>query len=204
VVTGNVIRQEICAVRYQSHEPPCLLIVGGSQGAMFLNETVPKACAKLADKGACFQVIHVVGAGEGRIEAAQAIYRGAGIPAEVISFSDDMPSLFARASLMVARAGAMTVGEAAAVGMPCLFVPLPWAADNHQYHNARVMEEAGAAMILNQHTCDEALLALKLDKTLCRPSTLARMHRAARRTFIRNAKVLQLQVLAEYLGEVRT
>ncbi len=204
VVTGNVIREEIRAVTYQQHEPPRLLIVGGSQGAMFLNETVPLACVKLAQKGLHFAVTHLVGEGEGRVEKVSCIYQDAGIDAEVLNFSDDMPALFAKSSLMVARAGAMTVGEAAAVGMPSLFVPLPWAADNHQYYNAKVMQDVGAAMILNQDTCDETLLALKLRKSLCSPDVLQDMHQAAAKVFIDNAKALQLEVLSPYLSEARS
>jgi len=105
---------------------------------------------------------------------------------------------------MVARSGAMTVCEAAAVGMPTLFVPLPWAADNHQYYNAKVLADAGAAKILNQKTCDETLLALKLAKTLFNTEVLNNMSQHAEQTFIGDAKVLQLKVLENVLAEVKS
>ncbi|MDQ7001433.1 MAG: undecaprenyldiphospho-muramoylpentapeptide beta-N-acetylglucosaminyltransferase [Ghiorsea sp.] len=204
VVTGNVVRQAITAVKYQLADKPCLLVMGGSQGAMFLNQTVPLACVKLAQQGLDFSVIHLVGAGDGRVAQVKAMYEDAGIDADVQAYSSDMPGLFAQASLMVARSGAMTVCEAAAVGMPCFFVPLPWAADNHQYYNAKVLADAGAAKILNQDTCDETLLALKLSKTLCHPSKLKNMHTQARNVFVGDAAALQLQVLQAFVGEVKS
>jgi len=204
VVTGNVIRSDISETVYQVPATPSLLIVGGSQGAMFLNETVPLACSRLAEQGLEFTVTHLVGAGDGRIESVSAIYEAAGIKAQVQAFSDDMPSLFTKASLMIARAGAMTVCEAAAVGMPALFVPLPWAADNHQYYNAKVLEDAGAAMILDQDVCSVDELTTTLSQTLFERGLLQRMSERAKQAFIGQASELQLKVLSRFLGEVRS
>ena len=204
VVTGNVIRSVISDVEYQVPSKPNLLIVGGSQGAMFLNETVPLSCAQLAKQGLDFSVTHLVGAGEGRIEKVSTIYKEAGIEADVQAYSHEMPTLFSQASLMIARAGAMTVCEAAAVGIPALFVPLPWAADNHQYYNAKALESAGAATILNQDTCSSTELAATLEKTLFDRELLENMSKHAKETFIGDAAQLQLQVLSRFLGEVKS
>ena len=204
VVTGNVVRQAIMDVAYQAQTTPNLLVVGGSQGAMFLNETVPAACQQLAQLGKAFTVTHLVGAGEGRVEAVQAIYAQAGISAQVQAFSEDMPSLFAKASLMIARAGAMTVCEAAAVGMPAMFVPLPWAADNHQYFNAKVLEDAGAAYIVDQKQVDATSLAGRLQDILFEPAILVAMSQQAKAVFINDAGAEQCKVLARYVEEVAT
>ena len=200
VVTGNVIRQDVLSVQYQTHELPCLLIVGGSQGAMFLNETVPMACKNLAKQGKSFRVIHLVGAGDGRVQAVLNIYKQAGIEADVQHYSDDMPSLFAQADLMIARAGAMTTCEAAAVGMPSLFVPLPWAADNHQYYNALSMKDAGAAGIIQQKTCDVARLTGEIGAVLFNPSRLEDMSKAGKDVSIRDAGIQQVNVLKPWLA----
>jgi len=199
VVTGNVIRAEVLDVQYQLHDTPCLLIVGGSQGAMFLNDTVPHACKQLAKQGKDFRVIHLVGAGDGRVEQVKSIYDAAGIDADVQHFSQDMPSLFSQASLMIARAGAMTVGEAAAVGMPSLFVPLPWAADNHQYFNALAMKEVGAAGIIKQKTCDVARLSRDIGVVLFNQDKLQAMSDAAKETAIVDAGERQVSVLKPML-----
>ncbi len=203
VVTGNVLRQDVLGVQYQTHEPPCLLIVGGSQGAMFLNETVPMACKNLAKQGKSFRVIHLVGAGDGRVPAVLTIYQQAGIEADVQHYSDDMPSLFAQADLMIARAGAMTTCEAAAVGMPSLFVPLSWAADNHQFYNALSMEDAGAAGIIKQKTCNVARLTREIGAVLFNPERLQGMSEAGKAVSIRNADTRQVAVLQPLL-EVNT
>jgi UDP-N-acetylglucosamine--N-acetylmuramyl-(pentapeptide) pyrophosphoryl-undecaprenol N-acetylglucosamine transferase len=201
VVTGNVIRADVLQATYQIHDIPCLLIVGGSQGAMFLNETVPQACKNLAKQGKAFRVIHLVGAGDGRVEKVKAIYDAAGIEADVQHFSQDMPSLFKQASLMIARAGAMTVCEAAAVGMPSLFVPLPWAADNHQYFNALAMKEAGAAGIIKQKTCDVARLSREIGAVLFSAEKLKAMRNAAKATAIVDADKRQIDVLQPMLKQ---
>jgi len=199
VVTGNVIRQDVLQVQYQNHELPCLLIMGGSQGAMFLNETVPQACQNLAKAGKVFRIIHLVGAGEGRVEKVKMMYDEAIIQADVKSYATDMPSLFGQASLMMARAGAMTVCEAAAVGMPSLFVPLPWAADNHQYFNALALKEAGAADIMNQQTCDVASLTQTLASLLFNQNKLEAMHKACASVAIADAGAKQVKVLEAML-----
>jgi len=203
-VTGNIVRQSIKDVQRRPQDKPTLLMMGGSQGAMFLNETMPKVCAKLAAAGHDFRVVHLVGAGEGRVEAVLSIYAKAGIEAEVMAFCEVMPSLYAKASLMIARAGAMTVCEAAAVGLPAMFVPLPSAADNHQYFNAKALADMGAAVILSQDESDETTLEKKVADVLFQPQKLADMARASRSAFIKNADVLQLQVLAPFLTEVHT
>jgi len=199
VVTGNVIRQDILRVEYQTHELPCLLIMGGSQGAMFLNETVPLACQNLANKGKKFRVLHLVGAGVGRIEKVKKMYDESNIQADVANYSKDMPSMFTQASLMMARAGAMTVCEAAAVGMPSLFVPLPWAADNHQYFNALAMKEVGAADILDQDRCDVAKLTATLESLLFNQGKLEVMHQACASVAITDAGAKQVNVLEAIL-----
>jgi len=205
VVTGNVIRQAVSNVSYQATvSKPCLLVVGGSQGAMFLNETVPAACAALIKKGRDFSVIHVVGSGDGRVEAVSDVYQQAGVSAEVMAYAEDMPSLFARASLMIARAGAMTVCEAAAVGMPAMFVPLPSAADNHQYFNATALANTGASLVIEQKKCDMPMLTKKLSDLLFNSELLNMMSEKSKQAFVQDASSQQVKVLARFLTEVTT
>lgn len=203
VVTGNMIRQDILNTNYHHQEPPCLLIMGGSQGAMFLNDTVPKACAALAGEGNVISVIHLVGAGESRVEAVLQQYQQAGIAADVRCFADDMPALYAKVDLLIARAGAMSVSEAAAVGLPALFVPLPSAADQHQYFNAKALADVGAAEIIMQHDCSIAQLQQILRSTLLCKAKLQQMSQAAKAALTHDARVAQIEVLRMYLSEVK-
>jgi len=199
VATGNIVRQEISAIRWSRHTPPRLLVLGGSQGAAFLNETVPAACAAMAAAGKTFTVTHVAGNSESSMEKVAAAYQAADIEAEVIGFCDEMPALYNRGDLLIARSGAMTVGEAAACGMPSIFVPLPHAADHHQFYNAKAMSDKEAAIIIEQSQCSSIELSEKLKGLLFDPERLTRMSRAASGVAAGDAKQRQLEVLARYL-----
>jgi len=127
--------------------PLKLLVVGGSLGAKALNEIVPKALALLppAERP---RVLHQSGAKQ--IEELRANYAAAGVAAELTPFIDDTASAFAEADLVVCRAGASTVTELAAVGAAALFVPFPFAVDDHQTTNARFLVDAGGGWLVPQ------------------------------------------------------
>jgi len=145
----------------------------------------------------------LVGAGDGRVEKVAQVYVQAGVKAEVMAYCDDMPSLFERASMMLARSGAMTVGEASVVGMPAFFVPLPSAADQHQYFNALSLQDVGAAEIVNQDACNVDLLAEKLKKILFDSEKLQNMSALAKKASILDAGKRQIAVLEDVLGGVK-
>ena len=203
-VTGNLVRREIAEVTWQRHNPPRLLVLGGSQGAWKLNETVPEACALLASEGRTVSVTHVAGRDETMQQEVRAAYEKAGVEAKVLAYCDDMAGFYASGDLMIARSGAMTVSEAAASGMPSLFVPLPHAADDHQRHNAEALAEAGGARVLNQREMTAANLAKEIDSCLFDGEQLEAMSRAAKSAAQPDTEEKQLQILAAYLsaGEV--
>ncbi|MDR1395843.1 MAG: UDP-N-acetylglucosamine--N-acetylmuramyl-(pentapeptide) pyrophosphoryl-undecaprenol N-acetylglucosamine transferase, partial [Deltaproteobacteria bacterium] len=151
VVTGNPLRPEITALmdRRYDYAPGArlaILIMGGSQGAGRLNLAAMELAAKLAAGGRSFEIIHQTGAG-GSGQIAE-FYSRLGIIHETAPFFPDPERLYARAHLGLMRAGALTVTELAACGLPSILVPLPTAADNHQLVNARTLESCGAALIL--------------------------------------------------------
>ncbi|MDX8401470.1 MAG: undecaprenyldiphospho-muramoylpentapeptide beta-N-acetylglucosaminyltransferase [Mariprofundaceae bacterium] len=202
-VTGNIVRSDIAGARWRpaaADEPPCLLVAGGSQGARILNETAPAAGRILIRRGRRFRVIHLAGAREGEAERAAMAWREAGIDADVRPFEEDMAAFYASGQLLLARAGAMTVAEIAAVGMPSILVPLPHAADDHQTHNARVLADRGAATWLPQHDLTPESLANAIEASLFDPARLARMHAQARSAAIPDAADRQLAVLAPILA----
>ncbi len=199
VVTGNIVRQSIVETQWQAHKPPCLLVLGGSQGARILNQTVPQACALLAEKGYVFSVKHIGGSDEISLKQARAHYEQAGLKTDVMSFCDDMAAFYACGDLMIARAGAMTVGEAAICGMPSLFVPLPSAADDHQRHNAESLAQVEAACVLDQKFMTAATLAAEIEQYLFAPERLQKMSRAASAVAPHDAQQRQLDVLSDYL-----
>jgi len=197
--TGNIVRQVIVDTRWQPHTPPRLLVLGGSQGARVLNQTVPLACELLAREGRKFVVTHIAGRDAVAAAAAAEIYERAGVPVEVLPFCDDMPAFYGSGDLMVARSGAMTVSEAAVCGMPSLFVPLPHAADDHQRFNAESLANAGGAVVLEQKGMSAESLAAAIDEHLFDVSRLTAMHRAAQVWAPFDASEKQLHVLAEFL-----
>jgi len=151
--TGNPVRPEIAqmpapAERFAGREPTLrLLVLGGSLGAAALNEVLPQGLAMLAEE----ERPHVVHqAGEKHLEQLQKNYDAAGIPAHCVAFIDNMAGAYEWADLVVCRAGALTVAELSAAGVPGILVPFPFAVDDHQTGNARFLSQAGGAVLLPQ------------------------------------------------------
>ena len=139
--------------------PLRILVVGGSLGAKALNDTVPQALA-LMPEALRPTVTHQSGAKQ--IDALRASYAAAGVQAELTPFIDDTATAFAQADLVIARAGASTVTEISAVGAAALFVPFPFAVDDHQTTNARFLVEAGGAWLVPQSELTAQMLAERL------------------------------------------
>ncbi len=198
VVTGNIVRTAIVSVERIPHIPPRLLVMGGSQGALFLNETIPALCATLRAKGCVFQVRHVCGK-QADSAALSAIYDKAGVDATVLPFCDDMAQFYAQGDVLIARAGAMTVSEVMACALPTIFVPLPSAADQHQYHNAVALVDSGAALLWQQEDDDHDAWARQLEQTLFDPLTLMKMRYQMHAMATNDASEQQLTVLSPWL-----
>lgn len=198
---GNLVPPAIRHIRWQPHVPPRLIVLGGSQGAQFLNETVPPACRLLKCAGYSFTVTHVAGDGSGRKPMLARAYRDAGIDAEVLGFCRDMPGLYVKGDLMLTRAGAMSVAEAAVVGMPAIFVPLPHAANDHQYYNARTLVSRGAAIIIDQKTGDAKILASEIEHILFDAKRLKSMSEAAVKSVPERGEEKLLGMLGTWLGQ---
>lgn len=147
---GNPVRAAIAAIaapaeRYAGREGALhLLVLGGSQGAQSLNAAVPDVLRRIGARRS-FIVRHQSGARHD--EATRAAYRAAGVEAEVAPFIDDMAAAYAWADLVVCRAGALTLAELAAAGVPAILVPYPHAVDDHQTKNAEAMVAAGGARL---------------------------------------------------------
>ena len=150
---GNPLRDEIVAVaapqeRFADRGGPLrVLVVGGSLGAVALNDAIPVALAKIAPEHRPL-VVHQTG--ERHLGAVRAAYARAGVAAECLPFIDDMAVRYAWADIAVCRGGALTVAELAAVGLGAVIVPLPGAIADEQSANARFLLDAGAAIVLPQ------------------------------------------------------
>jgi UDP-N-acetylglucosamine--N-acetylmuramyl-(pentapeptide) pyrophosphoryl-undecaprenol N-acetylglucosamine transferase len=165
---GNPLRaaftsQPEPAARFEGRTGPLkLLVVGGSLGARGLNTVVPQALARIASESRP-QVLHQSGARQ--IDELRANYTAAGVEGELTPFIEDTAQAYADADIIVARAGASTVTEIAAVGAAALFVPFPSAVDDHQTTNARFLVDAGGGWLVQQADLTPELLADLLQKT---------------------------------------
>jgi UDP-N-acetylglucosamine--N-acetylmuramyl-(pentapeptide) pyrophosphoryl-undecaprenol N-acetylglucosamine transferase len=150
---GSPLRNEIGATKIRP-QVVNLLVLGGSQGAKLLNEVVLQTYKKLAlkDKGIRLKIQ----SGEAHLKAAEEAKRelGLGEEAQLVSFIKDIPGILRETDIVVARAGAMTVAELSAAGMPTVFVPFPFAADDHQRKNAELLAQDGAAWCIDQRDTD--------------------------------------------------
>jgi len=163
--SGNPVRVDIAALaapaeRYEARSGPLkLLVVGGSLGAQALNEVLPKALALIPEAQRPV-VTHQSGARH--IEALKSAYAAAKVDVTAVKFIDDMAAAYGAADLVICRAGAMTVAEVACAGVAALFVPFPFAVDDHQTANARFLADAGAALLTQQSALSPASLAAQL------------------------------------------
>ncbi len=168
--TGNPLRTEIAALAKEADALEArrgrLLVLGGSLGARALNRGVPRALALLPAEERPV-VKHQCGAAH--VEETRAQYRAAGVEAEVMPFIEDMAASYRWADLAVCRAGALTVAELAAAGLPAVLVPYPYAIDDHQYHNACWLERGGAAVIVRESELTPERLAATVHDWACDP-----------------------------------
>ena len=155
-----------------------VLVVGGSLAAKSLNDLVALGAKRLRGI-AGLKLIHIAGEQDrGRIAS---IYADAGLDAEVLGFVDDMPALYRRVDLAVTRAGATTVAELCAGGIAAIYIPLPWAADDHQTANARAVSDAGGALLMAQATTRPEDVVAQIARLAADRAETARLGDAAAR-----------------------
>jgi UDP-N-acetylglucosamine--N-acetylmuramyl-(pentapeptide) pyrophosphoryl-undecaprenol N-acetylglucosamine transferase len=176
VVTGNPVRPAIWEVRSRQHEPNGrfhLLTFGGSQGAHHLNEAMLDAFPRLSDIRESLWVMHQTGQDD--YPAVQMAYTAGGYPGVVHAYIQDMAAAYAAADIVICRAGATTVAELMATGKPAILIPFPYAANDHQTHNARIMASAGAAEVIQDHLLSGHLLSDRIRHYLAHPDDVAAM-----------------------------
>jgi UDP-N-acetylglucosamine--N-acetylmuramyl-(pentapeptide) pyrophosphoryl-undecaprenol N-acetylglucosamine transferase len=188
-LTGNPVRRRFLekvaaqAAAAQAAAPTTtdaqtILVLGGSQGSHAINELVSSMVQVLKARGLRPRVVHQTGPSE--VDRMILYYEalGYGKQVEVKSFIDDMPAALAEATLIVARAGALTLAELAIMGRPAVLIPLPTAADDHQTLNAIEFENAGAAVLVPQYGTTPPQLANVVQTLLGDPERLDRMGKA--------------------------
>jgi len=179
-LTGVPVREEFFAI------PPkprgdCLtvLITGGSQGSRTLNRASRESWPLFRAAGFPVRIVHQCGAASA--DEMQRAFAESGLEGEVAPFINDMPAAFAQADLIVCRSGAGAVAELAAAGKPAVLVPFPFAADDHQTHNAEAIERGGAARLVRDADMNGERLFQLVRELAGERGSLERMGEAARR-----------------------
>lgn len=181
--TGNPVRAEFFEVMPKeaatSEGEIHIFITGGSQGARAINLAVIGALPLLVEEKARLSITHQTG--EHDYDKVRATYLENGWKVEVKPFIENMINEFAKADLVITRAGATTVAELAAAGKPALMIPFPFAADDHQRKNAEAIERAGAGRMILQAELTPERLAQELLWLVNDPQQLARMAEASKK-----------------------
>jgi UDP-N-acetylglucosamine--N-acetylmuramyl-(pentapeptide) pyrophosphoryl-undecaprenol N-acetylglucosamine transferase len=178
VITGTPVRGGFPSIPRKEHRAPfTLLAFGGSQGSRVINEALVAALPHLpgADR---LRIVHQSGAaGHAAISSA---YGVAGRAAEVTPFLEDMERRFAEADLVLSRSGATTCAELAAAGKASILIPFARSADDHQRKNAEEMQNAGAALMIQEKELNGETLAAAIRGLLDDPKRIEAMETASR------------------------
>ncbi len=202
-VTGTPLRGSVLALHNVQYRPPSsqaqlnLLVFGGSQGAQFISDIVPKALQMLPEQ-IRDRLFVVQQCREEDIDRVFEVYEASGIAAELATFFEDLPQRMSDAHLIIARSGATTVAELCALGRPAILVPLPHAKDNDQLENATRLESAGGAWCFQQSSLTSDLLASTVRRLFDDPSTLVKA--AANANALANYNAVEK--LADLLEEI--
>ena len=184
--TGNPIRKEIlkradrtqAKAGYDSDHRFTVLIIGGSQGAHRINETMIEALRHIKNPDN-FLFIHQTGSADEQL--VKDAYHDFGPAYAAKPFFDDIDHQYQKADLIIGRAGATTVAETTALGKGVIFIPYPFAADNHQVLNALALAEKGAAEMIHQAELNGQLLAQRIEYYASHPEAIQQMALKAKR-----------------------
>ena len=182
VLTGNPVRAEFAALERKGQQPPLVAAFGGALGAGSINHAMLGLYERWRDRDDV-AVHHVSGPrnfDECHAALTAARRPGDALDYELVAYEAEMPALYERAAVAVCRAGAGTVAELTATGLPAVLVPLPGAPSDHQARNAGTLANAGAALVLPDAECDAARLDPLVSDLLARPGHLVEMSTAAR------------------------
>lgn len=200
IVTGNPLRRGMEDCPPVANDGPGLLIFGGSRGARAINDAVLAALPLLQKWRGRLTIVHQTGSDD--LERIRRGYADAGWPPEsVVPFIDDMSAAYARAHLVVCRAGATSLAELAVCGRASILIPYPYAAGDHQTINARAVARKGAALVLPQTDLNAAHLAGLIDDLLENRERLNSMAAAARSLAIPGADERILKVCRSLCGK---
>ena len=206
-VTGTPIRSELQRLDQREArqrlglEPDqiTLLVMGGSQGASGINQSMIKAASAL--NGKPVQVIHLSGARDERLVADN--YQRENVRAFVAPFHHKMEEVYSAADLAIARSGAASLSELAFYGLPAILIPFPYAADDHQTRNAEIFVRGGAAILLKESELSGDTLAKTIIELSGNAARLRQMSEACAKLAPRDAAALVATTMEKYVHDQR-
>lgn len=199
-VTGNPVRHDfVRGGPRATGEARRVLVTGGSEGSAFLNECAAELMAGIASRGVAIEVLHQSGMGAG--ETVRERYRRAGVSARVEEFVEDMAGAYAQTDFAVTSAGALTLAELAATGLPALIVPSNAVAGAHQHANAIAYAERTGNPWTAEERWNAGALADHIAQMLCNAPRLEELGRAAAATARPDAAMLVVRECERVMRE---
>ncbi|WP_136515731.1 undecaprenyldiphospho-muramoylpentapeptide beta-N-acetylglucosaminyltransferase [Geomonas edaphica] len=182
-MTGNPIRKEILWGFQEQREREAgdafsILVFGGSAGAQRINSAMLEALPFLESVKHKLRITHQTG--DKDVARVREGYQGQGVQAQVLSFIDNMSAAYGAADLVICRAGATTIAEVTACGKGCVFIPYPYAADDHQRKNAESLVHKGAARMVLEEDLSGERLAAEISDLMEHPEKVAELEKNAR------------------------
>lgn len=165
LVIGNIVRENVKSLKVKdnfSNDIFRILIFGGSQGAKVFSTLIPEAIKILVRSNPDIKLHITQQAPLEDLDNIAKIYSELNIPHKVADFFYDMDQQYANQELVISRAGASTISELSYIGLPAIFIPLPFATENHQCYNAKALEDSGAGWCFEQNKITAEKLADKL------------------------------------------
>ncbi len=197
IFTGNPVREEFLKInpKEEISFPLKVLIIGGSQGSKFLNETIIKLLPEIKD----FPIKIYHQSGKEFLEVLKREYEKYGFNFEVFDFIKNPWDYYEEANLIICRAGALTIYEIISSGRGAILIPFKGATDNHQFYNAKFLEEKGAAFLIEENERTGELLLKYLKVIWENPKLLIEMGKKAKELEVKGGMDLILKNLNFYL-----
>jgi UDP-N-acetylglucosamine--N-acetylmuramyl-(pentapeptide) pyrophosphoryl-undecaprenol N-acetylglucosamine transferase len=165
IYTGSIVRDNIKNIKIKNNfdcNPLRIFIFGGSQGAKLFSSLIPEAIKLLIQSNPEIKLHITQQATKEEQNKIAEIYTQLGIEYNLSEFFHDIDKRYQAHDLVISRAGASTIAELSIIGLPAIFIPYPFAAENHQYYNAKALEDSGASWCIPQNIVTPTLLANKL------------------------------------------
>jgi UDP-N-acetylglucosamine--N-acetylmuramyl-(pentapeptide) pyrophosphoryl-undecaprenol N-acetylglucosamine transferase len=205
LMTGNPIRKEILWSFHERTSTPddgfSLLVFGGSAGAHRINTAMIEALPHLSSVKDRLRITHQTG--EKDIQEVREGYQKHAFQAKVTAFIDDMSAAYGASDLVVCRAGATTIAEVTACGKACIFIPFPYAADDHQRKNAESLLNREAGLMIVEEDLSGEKLAAEILSLMQDPERLARVEKNARSLAQLDAAQAIVAAMMEKVKEVK-